>query len=194
MGDKQMRAAAAGARARSLRGQTPARRLGATVRRRVREPARLLAAARARGAWTMVKQGGARGEAAVKEAVEEAGEVGRGTRVVQAAAGPRRGRVEKAACHTAGSGRQTETREGATGGGSEHEGGSRGNASTIGEGESARSAEGRASASTSVQEASARSAEGEASANTTGSGASAKRAKQTRTIRCRRISRSFEEL
>ena len=49
----------------------------------------------------------------------------------------------------AGSGRRlTETGAGAVGGGSEHEGGSRGNASTIGKGASARSAEGRASAST----------------------------------------------
>ena len=113
----------------------------------------------------MVKQGGARGEAAGKEAVEEAGETGRGTRVVQAAAEPRRGRVEKAT----GSGRrQTETREGAAGGGSEHEGGSRGNVSTIGEGAIARNAESRVSASTFGEGESARSAEGGASASTIG--------------------------
>ena len=45
--------------------------------------------------------------------------------------------------------RQTKTgEEAAEGGGSEHEGNNRGNVSTIGEEESARSAEGRASSST----------------------------------------------
>ena len=59
--------------------------------------------------------------------------------------------------------RQTETREGGAGEGSEHEGGRRGNASTIGEGRCARSAEGRASASTIGKETNARSAVGRAS-------------------------------
>ena len=68
--------------------------------------------------------------------------------------------------------RQTETREGAAGGGSEPE--EERNASTIGEG------------------ASARSAEGAASASTIGEGASARRAKQTRTSPCRRVSRSSD--
>ena len=190
-----MRAAAAAARerARSLRGRRPAQRMWAltwaTVRPRVRELVRFLAAARARGAWTMVKQGGASGEAAGKEAVEEAGDAGRGTREVQAAAGPRRGRMEKAA----GSGRrQTETREEAARGGSEHEGRSQGNVSTIGEGARARSAEGAASASTIGKGARARSAEGRASASTIGKGAGARRAKQTRTSPCRWVSRSSE--
>ena len=119
-------AAASAVRARSLCGQRPAsdtaQRMWATVRRRGRGPVRLVAAAGqgARGQWSSK---GGQEEAAGKEAVEEAGKAGRGTQAVQAAAGQRRGRVERAA----GNGhRQTQTREGAAGGASEHDGGSRG--------------------------------------------------------------------
>ena len=135
-----MPAIAAAARSISLRGQ----RLGAKVRPRLRELVPLAAAVKARVVRRLVQQGETRGAAAGKAAEEKAGVAGRGTQVVQAAAEPRRGREEKAA----GSGRQTVTREGAAGGESEHEGGSRGNVSTIGKGARARSAEGRASAST----------------------------------------------
>ena len=169
-------AAASAVRARSLCGQRPAsdtaQRMWATVRRRGRGPVRLVAAAGqgARGQWSSK---GGQEEAAGKEAVEEAGKAGRGTQAVQAAAGQRRGRVERAA----GNGhRQTQTREGAAGGASEQEGGRRGNASTIGEETGARSAEGRASASTLGKGASARSAEGRASASTLGKGAGARSA------------------
>ena len=156
-----MPAIAAAARAISLRGQ----RLWAKVRPRLRELVPLAAAVKARVARRLVQQGETRGAAAGKAAEEKAGVAGRGTQVVQAAAEPRRGREEKAA----GSGRQTVTREGAAGGESEHEGGSRGNVSTIGEGGAdARSAEGGASASTSGEGARARIAEGRASASTLG--------------------------
>ena len=145
---EQMPAVVAVARARSLRGQRPARRLETRVRRRVRELVPLVVAARARDEV-------GRGASAAREAVEKAEEARRCTRVAQAAAGPRRGRMEKAA----GSGRrQTETRGVAEEGKSEHEGGRRGDVSTIGEGASARSAEGGASASPIGQDASARSA------------------------------------
>ena len=87
--------------------------------------------------------------------------------------------------------RQTETREGAAGEGSGHEG--ERNASTIGEGASARSAEGEASASTSGKETGARSAEERASASTIGKRADARSAKPTKTILCRRIWRSSEK-
>ena len=92
-----------------------------------------------------------RGEAAVGRAAAAGGaaEAAWGTPVGQAAAVRRRSRGERAA---ASGRRQTETREGAVPGESEHEGvtegGSRANASTIGEGESAKNAEGQASAST----------------------------------------------
>ena len=70
----------------------------------------------------------------------------------------------------------------------------RASASTIGEGASARNAEKRASASTIGKGASAGSAavlhEGGASASTFGEGAGARLAKQARTSRCHRISRS----
>ena len=90
------------------------RREDEKVRPRVRELVLFLAEARARGVWIMAKQGGGRGEAAGEEAVEEAGEAGRGTQVVRAAAGQQRGTVERAA----GSGRrQMETRKEAAGGG-----------------------------------------------------------------------------
>ena len=103
--------------------------------------------------------------------MKEAGEADQGTRVIQAAAGRRRSREERAAVSGR---RQTGTMEEAAEEGSEHEGASLGNVSTIGEG------------------ARARSAEGGASASTLGEGAGARRAKQTRTSRCRRASRSSE--
>ena len=109
-------------------------------------------AARARGALTMTEQGAAGAGAAGRAAVEGTGRV---ARAGQVAGGQRMSSVEKAA----GSGRrQTETRGVAEEGKSEHEGGRRGNVSTIGEGASARSAEGGASASPIGQDASARSA------------------------------------
>ena len=92
-------------------------------------------------------QQGARGLASAgKTAAEGAGEASQGTHVAQAAGGQKQmsgeERVAASVRH------QTVTRGGAAGEGSEHEWGSWGNASTIGEGASARSAEGRASAST----------------------------------------------
>ena len=139
----------------------------------------------------MAQQGLAGRASAGRVALKEAAQGYQGTRVAQAVGGRRRIRGERAAVSER---RQTERRKGAAEGGSEHEGGSLGNVSTIGKENGERSAptssEGEAAASTLGSGASARSAEGEASANTTGSGASAKRAKQTRTIRCRRISRS----
>ena len=80
-------------------------------------------------------------------------EADQGTRVVHAAAGRGRSREEIQERAAASGRRQTETREGTAGQRSEHErseheGGSRGSASTIGKGADARSAEGRASAST----------------------------------------------
>ena len=87
-----------------------------------------------------------RGEAAVgRAAAGGAAEAAWGTPVGQAAAVRRRSRGERAA---ASGRRQTETREGAVPGGSEHEGGSRASASTIGKGAGARSAGVVASAST----------------------------------------------
>ena len=146
---EQRRAVAAVARARSLPRQMTGPRLGATsVGRRVRELVRFAAAlrARARGAQAMVQQG-MRGVAADagRAVAEGAGKAGRSTLMAQAAGGRPWVKVERASVSGR---RQTETREGAAGEGSEHEGGSRGNASTIGKGASARSAEGRASAST----------------------------------------------
>ena len=81
------------------------------------------------------------------------------------AGGKGRSREERAAISGR---RQTETREEAAGEGSEHEGGSRGNASTIGKEAGARSAEGRASASMLGQGVRAGIAEGRASASTIG--------------------------
>ena len=135
----------AATRARSLRGQRPARRLGARVRRRVRELVPLAAAASARGEWTKVQQEWAGGASAAREAVEKAEEARRCTRVAQAAAGQQRSRVERAAVSGR---RQTEARKGEAEGASEHDWGSRRSVSTIGKGASARNAEGRASAST----------------------------------------------
>ena len=77
--------------------------------------------------------------------MKEAGEADQGTRVVQAAAGRRRSREERAAVSGR---RQMGTTEEAAEEGSEHEGASRGIVSTTGNGAGARSAEGRASAST----------------------------------------------
>ena len=76
--------------------------------------------------------------------MREAGEADQGTRVIQAAAGRRRSREERAAVSGR---RQTGTMEEAAEEGSEHEGASPGNVSTIGEGARARSAEGGASVS-----------------------------------------------
>ena len=171
-GGEQTPAVAQAARARILQGRRPVRGQGATVRRRMRELVPLAAAARARGALTMGRQGLAMAENAEAWG---SGKGGWGTRV-QAAAGQRMSRVESVAV----SGRRlTETRctrEEAARKGSEQEGGSWGNVSTSGKGASARSAEGRASASTIGEGAGARSAEGGASASTIGKGASARSA------------------
>ena len=112
---EQMPAVVAVARARSLRGQRPARRLETRVRRRVRELVPLVVAARARDE--------------VGEAVEKAEEARRCTRVAQAAAGQQRSRVERAVISGR---RQTKEREGGAEGESEHERGSRGSVNTIG--------------------------------------------------------------
>ena len=122
---EQMPAVVAVARARSLRGQRPARRLETRVRRRVRELVPLVVAARARDEWATV----GRGASAAREAVEKAEEARRCTRVAQAAAGQQRSRVERAVISGR---RQTEEREGGAEGESEHERGSRGIVNTIG--------------------------------------------------------------
>ena len=153
----------------SLRGKRPGRRLGATVQRRVRE-AVPWAAARPRNARTMLQHGPRGG----LEAGRAAGEVTKGSPVAAQAAGTHRIRREER--RASGGGRQTETKEGAAGERSERERGAGGNASTIGKGTCARSAEGRASASTIGKGAGARSAEGRASASTLGEGASARSA------------------
>ena len=126
---EQMPAVVEAARARSLRGQRPARRLGARVRRRVRELVPLAAAARARGVWTTVQQEWAGGASAAREAVEKAEEARRCTRVAQAAAGQQRSRVEREAISGR---RKTKEMEEEAEGGSEHEEGSRGSVNTIG--------------------------------------------------------------
>ena len=145
----------------SLRGKRPGRRLGATVQRRVRE-AVPWAAARPRNARTMLQHGPRGG----LEAGRAAGEVTKGSPVAAQAAGTHRIRREER--RASGGGRQTETKEGAAGERSERERGAGGNASTIGKGTCARSAEGRASASTIGKGAGAKSAEGRASASTIG--------------------------
>ena len=173
-GGERLPAVAPAARARSLPGQRPARRLGAMARQRVRELARwVVGAARARGARTTGQQGGAGLASAGKAAAGRAGEASRGSRVAHAAAGQGRSKEERGA--TSGR-RQRETRGRAAEEGSEREWGSPGDASTIGKGTSARRAEGRASASTIGEGASARNAEGRASASTLGKGASARSA------------------
>ena len=144
-GGEQMLAVVEAARARSLRGQRPARRLGARVQRRVRELVPLASAASARGEWTKVQQEWVGEASAAREAVEKAEEARRCTRVAQAAAGQQRSRVERAAVSGR---RQTEARKGEAEGASEHDWGSRRSVSTIGKGASARNAEERASAST----------------------------------------------
>ena len=126
---EQMPAVVAVARARSLRGQRPARRLETRVRRRVRELVPLVVAARARGVWTTVQQEWAGGASAAREAVEEAEEARRCTRVAQAAAGQQRSRVEREAISGR---RKTKEMEEEAEGGSEHEEGSRGSVNTIG--------------------------------------------------------------
>ena len=122
-----------------------ARRLMAAVRRRVRVVMLLAAAPRARSAQTLAREGLVGSSAAGWAADQEAGKADQGAQVAQAAGGLRRVREERAVVSGQ---RQTETRGGEAGEGSEHEGQIRGDVSTIEEGASARSAEGGASAST----------------------------------------------
>ena len=142
---EQVPAVASAARAGSLQGKMSSRRLRARARGRLRELVPLAAAARARSALTNAKPGLAWAVAG-RAAAGGAGKGGLGTREVQAAAGQRMRREERAAVSGR---RQKETRGGAAEGESEQEGRRRGNASTIGKGVNARSAEGGASASTS---------------------------------------------
>ena len=123
-----MRAGAGAGRGRSLRGQQPAWRPGARAGRRGREQVAWVGAARARRGRIMAQAGLAGGAAAVESAARGAGEGRWGSRVAQAGGAERRRSVERAGV----SGwRQMEMREGAAGGASEHEQGSRGNVSTL---------------------------------------------------------------
>ena len=127
-GGKQVQAAASAARAGSLQGQRPARRLRARAWGRQRELALLAAAARARSALANAPTG-LEWKAAGRAAAGGTGKGGPGTLVAQEAGGRRRGKEERAAISGR---RQMQTRERAAGAASEHEGGGRGNASTIG--------------------------------------------------------------
>ena len=140
---EQMPVVAAAARARSLQSTRPAWRLGATARRRVRELVLVVAAARARSVQRVVQQGLASVGRTAAEGEKKA--AARGTWVAQAAVEQRMIQMDRVAVSER---RHTDTSEGAAGQESEQEGRGRGNASTLGKGASARSAEGGASAST----------------------------------------------
>ena len=168
-GGETMPEGATRAKERSLQRKKPARRQKATAPRRVRELRPwVVAAGRARDAQTMAQQRLERKGVEERAAAGEEWGPAQGAQMSRAAGAQWMGRAERAGV----SGRhQTVTRQGAVGhigGGSEHVGGSRGDASTIGKGASARNAEGGASASTLGEGASARSAEEGASASTLG--------------------------